>query len=61
MPVEKSHGMTVAPRPDSGSLEDPVPAARSRITSPRIGDTALTSALRQTRVWPRASTSFATS
>ena len=37
MPTEKSHGTAVAPWAPNGSLEHPVPAARSRTRSPRRG------------------------
>ena len=40
MPSEKSHGTTVAPRSANGWLDVPVPAARSRTSSPGCGSTA---------------------
>src|SRR5918995_880554 len=58
MPREKSHGTTSAPSARNGSLEVPVPAARSRTRSPGRAATAFTTARRHHRSRPNESTSL---
>src|SRR5918994_1168918 len=58
MPREKSHGTTSAPSARNGSLEVPVPAARSRTRSPGRAATALTTARRHRRSRPSDRTSL---
>ena len=61
IPIEKSHGTTTAPRSANGTLEVPVPAARSSTRSPYCASTASLTSRRQRRSWPRESTSLVTS
>ena len=49
MPSEMSVGTTNAPAAANGSLDVPVPAARSRTRSPTCGSTASSTSLRQAR------------
>ena len=42
MPNERSVGMTMEPLGRRGSLDVPVPAARSKMSCPRLGSTAST-------------------
>ena len=58
IPIEKSHGTTVAPASAKGWLDVPVPAARSRTLSPYDGSTAVRTSCRQRRSWPKDSTSL---
>ena len=61
MPSEKSAGTTSISWSAHGSLEVPVPAAMSRMRSPGLASTALTTARRHSRSWPSESTSLVTS
>ena len=58
MPIEKSHGTTVAPASAKGWLDVPVPAARSSTVSPYDGSTASSTSRRQRRSCPKDSTSL---
>ena len=52
IPTEKSQATAVAPCAPNGSLEQPVPAARSSTRSPARGATAATIERRQLRWMP---------
>ena len=58
---EKSNGITSAPASASGRLDDPVPAAISRIRIPGFGEIIEVATLRQAFVRPRLSKSFSKS
>ena len=61
MPREKSQATTSMPASAYGSLEVPVPAARSSTRWPGFASTASTTILRQRRVCPMDRTSLTTS
>ncbi|MNW61861.1 hypothetical protein D3C74_399490 [compost metagenome] len=58
IPTEKSHGTTSTPSSANGSLDVPVPAARSRTRSPGRAATASTVCLRHRRSCPSEMTSL---
>ena len=61
IPSEKSNAVTAAPFFASGSLEEPVPAAKSRILIPTLGAISFVTLLRQRFVCPKLKMSLAMS
>ena len=58
IPGEKSSGITLAPASAKGRLDEPVPAARSRISMPGFGAMMAVATLRQALVRPSESRSL---